>query len=179
MRKERRLLAVAFLLSICPGLLTAEEKGSVAATGIQAIVPGKTVGVTEPIPTESRRIALETAGAFVNDDFRIRDGEWSGHLSRGVPVFLQVTLFAREHYWFVAASQAIGVSLRITLYDATGKPVKGEVWHDASGGDASGKGSRCAVGVAPTQSGKYFAGVEMIGDAPAPPVDFSLVYCYK
>lgn len=132
----------------------------------------------ESIPTESRRMALETAGAFQNDGFRIRDGEWSASLSKGAPVFLQVTLFAGENYWFVAASQATGALLRVTVYDASGKPVKTELWHN----EANAEGTRSAAGVAPTQSGKYFIGVEGMKKTNRPTegsLDFSLVYCYK
>lgn len=139
--------------------------------------------VMAPIPTEARRLALETAGAFENDGFRIRDGEWSATLSKGVPVFLQVTLFAGENYWFVAASPATAASLRLTVYDASGKPVKSESWHSPLKGEGTKmEGTRSAAGVAPTQSGKYFIGVEGTNQTGAPaerPIDFALVYCYK
>ena len=131
-----------------------------------------------PIPTEARRLALETAGAFENDGFRIRDGEWGATLSKGAPVFLQVTLFAGENYWFVAASPVTGANLRLTVYDSSGKSVKSESWHSS----LKGEGTRSAAGVAPTQSGKYFIGVEgtnQTGSPAAQLVDFSLVYCYK
>jgi hypothetical protein len=135
----------------------------------------------EPIPTESRRLSLETAGAFVNDGFRIRDGEWSGKLSAGAPMVLQVTLFAGEHYWFVAAVQAAHIPLRITVYDAVGKPVKGLSWHDPLQEKTERSASRSAEGVTPTQSGKYYVGVEFEGASGTPNglVDFSMVYCYK
>ena len=134
--------------------------------------------VMESIPTEARRLALETAGAFENDGFRIRDGEWSGTLSKGAPLFLQVTLFAGEHYWFVAASPVSGAPLHLMVYDASGKPVKTELWQHA----IKGEGTRSAAGVAPTQSGKYFIGLDGMNPTSGSserPIDFSLVYCYK
>jgi hypothetical protein len=128
-----------------------------------------------PIPTEARRLALDAAGAFTNDGFRIRDGEWSGMLMKGKPVFLNVTLFQGESYWFVGASPSSGATLRITIYDSTGKPLKSEQWKDA----AQGAGARYAAGVAPLKSGRYFVGVELMENPGGLPVEFSLVYAYK
>ena len=127
------------------------------------------------IPSESRRLALETAGAFVNDGFRIRDGEWNGTLAKGKPLFLQVTLFAGESYWFVVASTVRGGVIRVTLYDSAGKPVKGEEWK-ATTGDG---GARSAAGIAPAKSGTYFVGVELLQQPDPASADFSLVYAYK
>ena len=127
------------------------------------------------IPSESRRLALETAGAFVNDGFRIRDGEWNGTLAKGKPLYLQVTLFAGESYWFVVASPLRGGVIRVTLYDSTGKPVKGEQWK-APTGDG---GARSATGIAPAKSGNYFVGVELLEQPEPSSADYTLVYAYK
>jgi hypothetical protein len=151
-----------------------------------ALVAGKAVAEDQPapgagknrapiLPSESRRLALETAGAFVNDGFRIRDGEWNGTLAKGTPHFLQVTLFAGENYWFVAASPARGAVLQVTVYDSSGKALKGEQWKGESGNG----GARSAAGVAPEKSGKYFVGVELLEQADPAPAEFSLVYAYK
>ena len=170
---HKRLILQAFLtvvsLMVTYGTLIAQN-----ATPLET-------KVMEPIPTESRRLSLETAGAFVNYGFRIRDGEWSGKLSAGAPMVLQVTLFAGEHYWFVAASQANRIPLRITVYDTTGKPVKGLTWHDPLQEKGERSGSRSAAGIVPNQSGKYYVGVEFGENSATPngPVDFSMVYCYK
>ena len=96
----------------------------VAAPEEQAVTEGMK-NRAAAIPSESRRLALETAGAFVNDGFRIRDGEWGGILAKGTPLLLQVTLFAGESYWFVAASPMRGGVFRVTLYDSSGKRMKG------------------------------------------------------
>jgi hypothetical protein len=128
-----------------------------------------------PIPTEARRMALELAGAFQNDGFRVRDGEWGGTLTKGDARFLRLTLFAGESYWVIAATPTQGATLRVTLYDAQGKALKTEQWKDES----HGIGSRCAVGVAPDQSGKYFASVELIETSGDLPAEFSLIYAYK
>lgn len=128
-----------------------------------------------PVPTEARRLALEAAGAFVNDGFRIRDGEWTGMLFSGKPAFLKVNLFQGESYWFVGATPSTGAVLRITVYDAAGKPLKSEQWKDG----AQGAGARCAAGIAPLQSGRYFVGVELMENPGGLPIEFSVVYAYK
>jgi len=164
-RLKSGILFGAFLPSLTAGIAAPEE---------QATTPAAKNRVA-PVPTESRRLALETAGAFLNDGFRIRDGEWKGTLSKGVPLFLQVTLFAGEIYWFVAASPAQGGALRVTVYDSFGKAFKGEQWKDPNGDG----GARSAAGVAPEKSGKYFVGVELLEQPNVPSADFSLVYAYK
>jgi len=136
---------------------------------------GQAVKRMAPIPTEARRMALELAGAFQNDGFRVRDGEWGGTLTKGDPQFLRLTLFAGESYWVIAATPTQGTTLRVTLYDAQGKALKTEQWKEES----RAIGSRYAVGVAPDQSGKYFASVELLETSGDLPAEFSLIYAYK
>lgn len=173
-----RVLLLFVSFSVSSAVVIAQEEIPHASESTAASSDTKAM---EPIPTESRRLSLETAGAFVNDGFRIRDGEWSGKLSPGVPMVLQVTLFAGENYWFVAASQENRIPLRITVYDATGKPMKGLTWHDSFQEKGERSGSRSAAGIVPTHSGKYYVGVEFVENSATPngPVDFSMVYCYK
>lgn len=149
----------------------------VAAPEEQAVSEGMKNRATA-VPSEARRLALETAGAFANDGFRTRDGEWSGSLAKDSPLFLQVTLFAGESYWFIAASPVRGDIVRVTVYDSSGKRMKGEQWkEDASGTSKS--GARAAAGVAPERSGTYFVAVELLEQTDGSPADFSLVYAYK
>ena len=130
---------------------------------------------SHPVPTEARRLALESAGAFTNEGFRIRDAEWAFTLNKGTKAFLQVTLFAGNHYWFVTASPNPGAKLRVTLYDRIGNPLKTQQWQEM--GEHG--GSRAAAGIAPERSGRYFVGVEIL-DAPNDlPLDCSLVIAYK
>ncbi len=128
-----------------------------------------------PVPTEARRLALEAAGAFTNDGFRIRDAEWSFALAKATPLFLQVTLFAGNRYWFVTATPTLGVKLRLTLFDNSGNPLKSEQWQDS--GEHG--GSRTAAGIAANASGTYFIGVELLEAASNQPLDCSLVSAYK
>jgi hypothetical protein len=159
-------LLVAFALALATVALAQTDKESNAEA---------TFNPAAPVPTEARRLALDAAGAFTNDGFRIRDGEWSGMLMKGKPVFLNVTLFQGESYWFVGASPSSGATLRITIYDSTGKPLKSEQWKDG----AQGVGARCAAGIAPVKSGRYFVGIELMENPGGLPVEFSLVYAYK
>ncbi len=49
---------------------------------------------------EARKVALDLAGAFSNDGFKIRDGHWAGALKKGEQAVLAVNLYAGNQYWF-------------------------------------------------------------------------------
>ena len=166
MRIPVAILSLMFLL-LRGGILPVSAES--AGGEMSPDAPGNPAG---PVPSEARRMALETAGAFLNDGFRIRDGEWAVSLSKGTPAFLQVSLFEGNSYWFVSAVPDAGTRLRITVYDGEGRPLKGEEWKE------SGKhgGTRAAVGIAPARSGSYFVGVELLEGST---VEASLVYAYK
>lgn len=157
------------LLSLSPCLLAG------SSTEGAENVPGTPPNPAAGIPTESRRLALETAGAFANDGFRIRDGEWSASLEKGKPLFLKATLFAGNRYWFVAATPAPGTRVRITMYDPSGKPLKSEMWQQSD----QHEGSRAAAGVAPEASGQYFVAMEAIETRGPGAVEACLVAAYK
>ncbi len=171
------LLLCSLILLCSPVVAATQQSAAIPETSASAAVTStpSPSNPSIPIPTESRRLALDAAGAFVNDGFRIRDGEWGGMLTKGAPAFLSVTFFEGVKYWFVGASSSSGALLRLTIYDAEGKPLKGEQWKDS----ARGAGTRCAVGVAPEKSGRYFVGVELMENPNGSPVDFSVVYAYK
>ena len=103
-------IPVLLLLSpLCPIIAADEATVEVPGDGLgKALAPHPRPVI--PIPTEGRRLALEAAGAFCNDGFRIRDGEWSSSLTKEAPVFLQLTLFAGNRYWFVAATPSAACS---------------------------------------------------------------------
>ncbi len=146
-----------------------------APTEGEGNVPAASVNPASEIPTESHRLALETAGAFANDGFRTRDGEWSASLEKGKPLFLKVTLFAGNRYWFVAATPVAGIKLRITLYDPSGKPLKSEQWQDPDHHE----GGRAAAGVAPEASGQYFVAMEAVETRSPGAVEACIVATYK
>ncbi len=128
-----------------------------------------------PIPSEAKRLALETMDAVAGDDVKVRDADWSFTLNKTESQFLRVTLFAQNHYWFAVASPASGVPLKITVYDRDGHPVKGEVWQDTT----THSGSRAAIGLIPTQSGEYFIGVSSGENSTDLTLDCALVMAYK
>lgn len=164
MRKKNFLLVYLFLLAT----------GPVMALNTLSINPG-TIPISDTFAT-SKRSALELAGALVNHGFRIRDDAWMVTLPLKKPVFLQITLFEGNQYWFAAAATAAPArSLKITLYDATGRSLPLEAWKD----NLATPGGRAAGGIVAPHSGKYFVGLELISSQGNVPVDASLIYAYQ
>lgn len=123
-----------------------------------------------PPPVDSvtaRSRALDLAGAFANEGYKIRDGFWSGVVEAGKPQFLQVNLFAGNEYWFSAATASPNTKLSVTLFDENGAPLEGEIFQD---------GSTAAAGLVADASGKYFVRIDLLGGDKA---EYCLVYSYK
>ncbi len=118
-----------------------------------------------PVTVRSR--ALDLAGAFANDGYKIRDGFWPGILEAGKPQFLEVNLFSGNEYWFSVATLAPSAKLSVTLFDENGRPAEGEIYQD---------GASAAAGLVPGASGKYFVRVELLNGDKS---EFCLVYSYK
>ena len=114
-----------------------------------------------------RRAALDLAGAWANDGFRLRDSHWSGTLTPGKPSIVRVNLLAGNHYWFTAAASVAAGEISVTVYDDHGTPAPAEFHRD---------GTRAAARFQPPSSGPYLVRVEQTQTAPAP---FCLVYSYK
>ena len=114
----------------------------------------------------ARKDALDIAGAFSNDGFKIRDGHWCGVVKPNEHALVAVNLYAGNQYWFSAAAgdpSKIGVS----VYDETGKQVTTESYNN---------GEKAAAGFSPANSGQYFVSVDLVeGDGGS----FCLVYSYK
>jgi hypothetical protein len=115
----------------------------------------------------ARRIALDLAGAFTNDGFKLRDGNWCGAFETGKSKVIQVNLYAGNQYWFTLGATPAAKKVRVTVYDEAGKPVESDPFQDAS---------VAAAGFSPQASGTYFIKVEEIEGAPAA---FCLIYSYK
>jgi hypothetical protein len=116
---------------------------------------------------EARRVALDLAGAFSNDGFKLRDGVWLGALEPGKPKIVQVNLYAGNEYWFALGATNKAKKLAVTVYDETGKVVEFEPYQE---------GATAAAGFSPDASGPYYVKIELAeGDA----ASFCLVYCYK
>ena len=116
----------------------------------------------------SRETALELAGAFVNDGYKIRDGHWSGQLQPHVPQIITVNLYAGNQYYFSLGYTDKAKKATVTVYDEKGKAVEGEEFFQDK--------LRAAAGVSPVASGPYYVSVQLVdGD----PTDFCLLYSYK
>jgi len=115
----------------------------------------------------ARRTALDVAGAFANDGFKLRDGFWAGQFAPGKSKILQVNLYAGNEYYFTLGATAGAKKVLVTVYDETGKPVSGEPYQDTS---------VAAAGFSPNNSGIFFVKVEVVDGAAA---DYCLIYSYK
>jgi hypothetical protein len=122
--------------------------------------------LTDP-ETEARKQALDLAGAFSNDGFKIRDGHWLGTITKGKAALLQVNLYVGNRYWFSVGATAGAKKLAVTVYDETGKPL---------GGDPYQNGASAAFGIEPKASGPYYVRVEELDGAPS---TFCLIYSYQ
>jgi len=124
-----------------------------------------------PTPTDAqvkaRASALEVAGAFSNDGFKIRDGHAFLSIAPKAPKFIQVNLSSGNQYWFIAAGAGPAKRLAVSLYDETGKPVPAETYEN---------NAQAAAGFSPQISGPYIVRVDELEGEPAV---FCLLYSYK
>jgi hypothetical protein len=142
-----------------------------AAAGLLALLlgpSGRAEGPESDGQVAAREVALELAGAFSNDGYKIRDGHYSGQLQLHVPRVVVVNLYAGNQYYFSLGATDKARKVSVIVYDETGKEVEGE--------ELSQDKSRAAAGVSPIASGPYYAKVELLEGEPT---DFCLVYSYK
>lgn len=115
----------------------------------------------------ARKTALDLAGAFSNDGFKIRDGHWSGSLKPNEPALIAVNLYAGNQYWFAAAADNQGKKVGVKIYDESGNQVTAENYVE---------GERAAAGFSPENSGQYFVSVSLLEGEPG---SVCLVCSYK
>ena len=116
----------------------------------------------------AREVALELAGAFSNDGYKIRDGHWAGVLQLKKPQVIAVNLYAGNQYYFSLGATDKAKKVAVAVFDESGKAVTGEQYHLET--------MRAAAGVSPVASGPYYVSVQLLeGD----PSDFCLLYSYK
>jgi hypothetical protein len=127
------------------------------------------IGLREDDLAASRRTALELAGAWSNDGFRLRDSHWNGATRPGDPQVVQVNLYAGNRYWFTAAASRGTGKVSVRVFDETGAPMPVESYED---------GLRAAAQFTPKNSGLHFIKVEGTGDG-ASDSAFTLLYSYK
>ena len=117
----------------------------------------------------ARNLALLTAGAFAEDEFKLRDGNWTGTFETGKPRIIQVNLYAGNQYWFTLGATIAAKKVAVTVYDETGKAVEALPYQKEDAPVA-------AAGFAPSASGSYYVKVE---ETEGQPASFCLIYSYK
>jgi hypothetical protein len=115
----------------------------------------------------AHKAALDLAGAFSNEGFKIRDGHWSGTIKPHDHVLVAVNLYAGNQYWFSVGATDAAKKLAISVYDETGKLVETESYNE---------GEKAAAGFSPTSSGQYYVMVDLVEGNES---SVCLVYSYK
>jgi hypothetical protein len=127
--------------------------------------------ISAPAPTNTevaaRKAALDLAGAFTNDGFKIRDGHWCGTIKPHDHALVAVNLYAGNQYWFSAGATEQAKKIAVSLYDESGKQVTTEGYN---------AGEKAAAGLSPTNSGQYFVSIDLVEGQEG---SFCLVYSYK
>ncbi len=114
-----------------------------------------------------RRAALELAGAWTNEGFRLRERPWTGVLPAGKPALARFTLVAGNRYWFTAATNAASTKLTMSIFSEAGEAIEANSYLD---------GPLAASGFSPRVSGSY---VLALSEASGTPVPFCVVYSFK
>jgi hypothetical protein len=130
------------------------------------LLPGLRADQRTDDETNARSAVLELAGAFENDGFKIRDGDWLGKISRDHPEIISVNLYAGNAYWFSAAAAKSG-KLKVSIFDDQGKPMHYEPFESDN---------KAAAGFSPDFSGRYCVKVSLQEGQPSM---FCLIYSYK
>ena len=127
------------------------------------------IGVRAETDTEvrARKEALEVAGAFSNDGFKVRDGHWCGMVKPHEHALVAVNLYAGNQYWFSAAAAEPVKKIAVGVYDETGKQIPAERYNNEE---------KAAAGFAPANSGQYYVSVDLVEGEQG---SFCLVYSYK
>jgi hypothetical protein len=115
----------------------------------------------------ARKDALEIAGAFSNDGFKIRDGHSSGTLKPHDHSLIAVNLYAGNQYWFSVGTVEPVKKVAVAVYDENGKQMTTENYSNAD---------KAAAGFSPESSGQYFVAIDLVEGQEG---SFCLVYSYK
>ena len=115
----------------------------------------------------ARKAALDLAGAFTNDGFKIRDGHWCGTIKLHDHALIAVNLYAGNQYWFTAGATDGAKKIGVVVYDEAGKEVTTDNYNS---------GEKAAAGFSPSSSGQYYVSVDLLDGQES---SFCLVYSYK
>src|SRR6476660_10483956 len=89
-----------------------------------------TLGAETDAEVRARKDALDIAGAFSNDGFKIRDGHWCGVLKPHDHALVAVNLYAGNQYWFSAGATEPVKKIGVSIYDEGGKQLTAESYND-------------------------------------------------
>ncbi|MEO6054103.1 MAG: hypothetical protein ABIP97_08840 [Chthoniobacterales bacterium] len=172
-----------YILSACVAVLVVSMGNGLFAqsakeTPKSAPAPTAPKADTKPAATpenpegslDPRSKALELAGAFTNDGFKIRDGYFKGVLEPNKPVLFEVNLYAGDQYWFCAGMTPADQPARkigVAIYDETGKKIDAELYKEDNTG---------AAGIVAGNSGRYYVEVTLES---GPKADYCFLYAYK
>jgi len=115
----------------------------------------------------ARKAALDLAGAFSNEGFKMRDGHWSGTIKPKENALIAVNLYAGNQYWFSVGATEPAKKISVNVYDETGKLVQTESYNE---------GEKAAAGFSPTSSGQYYVLLDLVEGNES---SVCLVYSYK
>src|SRR6059036_4341299 len=101
----------------------------------------------------ARKAALDLAGAFSNEGFKMRDGHWSGTIKPKEHALIAVNLYAGNQYWFSVGATEPAKKIAVTVYDEAGKQVTTESYDN---------GNKAAAAFSPPNSGQYFVSVDLV-----------------
>src|ERR1041385_4861654 len=87
---------------------------------------GIAAGAETDAEVNARKDALDVAGAFSNDGFKIRDGHWCGIAKPHEHALVAVNLYAGNQYWFSVGATEPVKQIAVSVYDETGKQVTTE-----------------------------------------------------
>jgi hypothetical protein len=115
----------------------------------------------------AHKAALDLAGAFSNEGFKMRDGHWAGTIKPHDHALIAVNLYAGNQYWFSVGATDAAKKLSINVYDETGKLVQTEPYNE---------GEKAAAGFSPSSSGQYYVMVDLVEGNES---SVCLLYSYK
>ena len=116
----------------------------------------------------ARKAALDLAGAFSNEGFKMRDGHWSGTIKPKEHALIAVNLYAGNQYRFSVGVNEPAKKISVNVYDETGKLVQTESYNE---------GEKAAAGpFTPTSSGQYYILLDLVEGNES---SVCLVYSYK
>ncbi|MBV9672264.1 MAG: hypothetical protein JO076_05490 [Verrucomicrobia bacterium] len=115
----------------------------------------------------ARSDVIDFAGAFQNDGFKIRDGNFSGKITKETPAIVAVNLYNGNAYWFTVSSSEKDNRFAVAVFDEKGSPITTQPYQAEN---------RAAAGFAPESSGLYYVKIALQDGTPS---TFCLIYSYK